>query len=122
MRSEREEGRRRRGAPPNLSLNGARNMPRKFARHFWAPTICIPRKFVCGSFAKRMPRPNSCDGPGNVPGPLIIKRMSLGETFKLNNLDVRDAQKAAYYYRSLRRSRLASNLNEGLAVHAGAMS
>ena len=30
-----------------------------------------------------------------------FKRMSLGETFKLNDLDVRDAQKAAYYYRSL---------------------
>jgi len=30
-----------------------------------------------------------------------LKKMSLGETFKLNDLDVRDAQKAAYYYRSL---------------------
>ena len=30
-----------------------------------------------------------------------FKRMGLGETFKLNDLDVRDAQKAAYYYRSV---------------------
>jgi hypothetical protein len=30
-----------------------------------------------------------------------FKQMSPGETFKLNELDVRDAQKAAYYYRSL---------------------
>ena len=29
-----------------------------------------------------------------------FKKMSLGETFKLNDLDVRGAQKAAYYYRS----------------------
>ena len=28
-----------------------------------------------------------------------FKRMSPGEMFKLNDLDVRDAQKAAYYYR-----------------------
>ena len=27
--------------------------------------------------------------------------MRPGETFKLNDVDVRDAQKAAYYYRSL---------------------
>ena len=30
-----------------------------------------------------------------------FKQMSPGETFKLNNVNVRDAQKAAYYYRSL---------------------
>ena len=30
-----------------------------------------------------------------------FKQMSAGETLKLNDLDVRDAQKAAYYYRSL---------------------
>jgi hypothetical protein len=30
-----------------------------------------------------------------------FKQMSPGETFKLNDLHVRDAQKAAYYYRSL---------------------
>jgi hypothetical protein len=30
-----------------------------------------------------------------------FKQMSPGETFKLNDLDVRDAQKAAYYYRSV---------------------
>ena len=29
-----------------------------------------------------------------------FKRMSPGETLKLNDVDVRDAQKAAYYYRS----------------------
>ena len=29
-----------------------------------------------------------------------FKQMSPGETLKLNDLDVRDAQKAAYYYRS----------------------
>ena len=29
-----------------------------------------------------------------------FKKMSLGETFKLNDLDVRGAQKAACYYRS----------------------
>ena len=30
-----------------------------------------------------------------------FKQMSPGETLKLNDVDVRDAQKAAYYYRSL---------------------
>jgi hypothetical protein len=30
-----------------------------------------------------------------------FKQMRPGETLKLNDLDVRDAQKAAYYYRSL---------------------
>jgi hypothetical protein len=30
-----------------------------------------------------------------------FKQMSPGETFKLDDLHVRDAQKAAYYYRSL---------------------
>jgi hypothetical protein len=30
-----------------------------------------------------------------------FKQMSTGETLKLNDVDVRDAQKAAYYYRSL---------------------
>ena len=30
-----------------------------------------------------------------------FKRMSPGESFKLNDVDVRDAQKLAYYYRSL---------------------
>jgi hypothetical protein len=30
-----------------------------------------------------------------------FKQMRPGETFKLNDVDVRDAQKAAYYYRSL---------------------
>ena len=30
-----------------------------------------------------------------------FKQMSPGETFKLNKLDVRGAQKLAYYYRSL---------------------
>ena len=30
-----------------------------------------------------------------------FKQMSPGETIKLNDVDVRDAQKAAYYYRSL---------------------
>jgi len=30
-----------------------------------------------------------------------FKQMSSGETLKLNDVDVRDAQKAAYYYRSL---------------------
>ena len=30
-----------------------------------------------------------------------FKRMSPGESFKLNEMDVRDAQKLAYYYRSL---------------------
>ena len=30
-----------------------------------------------------------------------FKQMSPGETFKLNDLDVRGAQKLAYYYRSL---------------------
>ena len=29
-----------------------------------------------------------------------FKQMSPGETLKLNDVDVRDAQKAAYYYRS----------------------
>jgi hypothetical protein len=38
-----------------------------------------------------MPRANSRLAAANVPGPSIIKRMSLGETFKLNDLDVRDA-------------------------------
>ena len=30
-----------------------------------------------------------------------FKQMSPGETLKLNDADIRDAQKAAYYYRSL---------------------
>ena len=30
-----------------------------------------------------------------------FKQMSPGETFKVNDVNVRDAQKAAYYYRSL---------------------
>jgi hypothetical protein len=30
-----------------------------------------------------------------------FKQMSPGESFKLNGMDVRDAQKLAYYYRSL---------------------
>ena len=30
-----------------------------------------------------------------------FKKMSLGETFKLSDVDVRGAQKLAYYYRSL---------------------
>ena len=30
-----------------------------------------------------------------------FKQMSPGETLKLNDVDARDAQKAAYYYRSL---------------------
>ena len=30
-----------------------------------------------------------------------FKQMSLGETIKLNDVDVRDAQKVTYYYRSL---------------------
>ena len=30
-----------------------------------------------------------------------FKRMSPGESFELNEMDVRDAQKLAYYYRSL---------------------
>ena len=30
-----------------------------------------------------------------------FKNMSLGETFKLSDVDVRGAQKLAYYYRSL---------------------
>jgi len=30
-----------------------------------------------------------------------FKQMSPGETFKVNDVHVRDAQKAAYYYRSL---------------------
>ena len=51
-----------------------------------------------------------------------FKQMSPGETFKLNDLDVRGAQKLAYYYRSLckRRFRLSS-LNRMTAIMVAAL-
>ena len=51
-----------------------------------------------------------------------FKQMSPGETLKLNDLDVRGAQKAAYYYRVSVSARLrSSSLNRMTAIIVAAL-